>query len=208
MPVILCYGDSNTWGSDPETGARFGPSVRWTGVLASKLGSGFTVIEEGLNGRTTNLEDGIEEHRNGRTYLPPCLESHRPFDLITIMLGTNDLKERFHRSASDIAQSAAALGTLARRSGCGIAGAPPEVLLIAPPPLATSPGFSEMLEGGIEKSEKFGERYAFFANRYGLHFLDAGRVIETSPVDGVHFEAAEHRKLGLAVADRILEITG
>ncbi|CAN5572600.1 SGNH/GDSL hydrolase family protein [soil metagenome] len=208
MPVILCYGDSNTWGSDPETGSRFAPSVRWTGVLASQLGPGFTVIEEGLNGRTTNLEDGIEEHRDGRSYLPACLESHRPFDVITIMLGTNDLKERFHRSASDIAQSAAALGTLARRSGCGIAGAAPEVLLIAPPPLTSSPGFSEMLAGGIEKSERFGERYAFFANRYGLHFLDAGIVIESSPIDGVHFQAAEHHKLGLAVADRIREITG
>ena len=100
MAVILCYGDSNTWGYDPVGNARFGPDDRWTGVLRTTLGSAHSVIEEGLNGRTTNVDDQIEEHRNGRTYLMPCVQSHAPFDVITIMLGTNDLKERFHRSAA------------------------------------------------------------------------------------------------------------
>ena len=89
--VVVCYGDSNTWGADPAGTGRFAPDVRWTGVLQAELGSGYKIIEEGLNGRTTNIEDTIEEDRNGRRQLPPTIESHRPFDLMIIMLGTNDL---------------------------------------------------------------------------------------------------------------------
>ena len=33
------------------------------------------------------------------------LESHRPIDVVLIMLGTNDLKERFSVNAGDIALS-------------------------------------------------------------------------------------------------------
>ena len=102
MKTILCFGDSNTWGFDPDATAsspypiRHAHDVRWTGVLARELGQEFHVIEEGQNGRTTVHEDPIVQHRNGRTYLPPCLESHKPIDLVVLMLGTNDLKAMFH----------------------------------------------------------------------------------------------------------------
>jgi lysophospholipase L1-like esterase len=206
MPVVLCFGDSNTWGFDPVTRTRFPPDIRWTGVLRRTLGDGYAIIEEGLNGRTTNLDDVIEENRNGRAYLPGCLESHRPFDLIALMLGTNDLKARFGRSASDIALSAVNLGVLSRRSACGIGGGNPEVLVIAPPRVEIVPGFDEMLTGAEEKSAQFGERYRFYAERYGLRFMDAGAVIEPSQADGIHFDAENHAVLGAAVGRRIREI--
>lgn len=47
---ILCFGDSNTWGYDGQTGLRFAEDVRWTGVLQSLLGPEYTVLEEGQNG--------------------------------------------------------------------------------------------------------------------------------------------------------------
>ena len=95
MRRILCFGDSNTWGYDPATGERFDEQTRWTGVLQAALGGDYTVIEEGLNGRTTVWDDPIEGHKNGHEYLVPCLETHRPLDLVVLMLGTNDLKRRF-----------------------------------------------------------------------------------------------------------------
>src|SRR4051812_38077987 len=90
--TILCFGDSNTHGADPQGGGRFPFDVRWPGRLEQELGSGWRVIEEGLSGRTTVFEDPFIEGRNGRQYLVPCLASHAPIDLLTIMLGTNDLK--------------------------------------------------------------------------------------------------------------------
>ena len=99
MKTILCYGDSNTWGYNPSMGGRYARDERWPGVLRKELGEGYLVIEEGLNGRTTVWDDPIEGYKNGKTYLVPCLETHKPLDLVIILLGTNDLKMRFSVSA-------------------------------------------------------------------------------------------------------------
>ena len=104
MKRILCYGDSNTWGYDPATQERFDRATRWTGVLRTTLGDGYEILEEGLNGRTTVWDDPIEGYKNGHTYLVPCLETHRPVDLVVLMLGTNDLKKRFRRLESRMPQ--------------------------------------------------------------------------------------------------------
>lgn len=209
MRTILCYGDSNTWGSDPETGERFEEEVRWPGVLRRALGNGYHIIEEGLPGRTTVWEDPIEgDHMDGRAYLRPCLESHRPLDLVTLMLGTNDLKERFGVSASDIAQGAAGLAQMALRSGCGPGGGAPVMLLVAPPPVGTLTDMARMFEGSQEKSLEFSGHYRRFAEQCGCEFLDAAEVIVSSDVDGIHLDAGEHRKLGEAVAARIGEVFG
>ena len=53
MKNILCYGDSNTWGANPNDGSRYTDDVRWTGILQRELGGGYQVIEEGYNGRTS-----------------------------------------------------------------------------------------------------------------------------------------------------------
>jgi lysophospholipase L1-like esterase len=209
LRTILCYGDSNTWGSDPETGDRFPEDTRWPGVLRRTLGDGYRVIEEGLPGRTTVREDPIEgDYKNGRAYLRPCLESHRPIDLVTIMLGTNDLKRRFGTSASDIAQGAASLAEMVLRSGCGPGGGAPVVLLVAPPPVGRLTEMAQMFEGAKEKSLEFSRHYRRFAEQQGCEFLDAGAVIVSSDVDGIHLDAGEHRKLGEAVAARVGEVLG
>ena len=107
--VVLCYGDSNTYGSVPGGGDRFPRDVRWPGVLAARLGDGWHVVEEGLGGRTTVFDDPILPDRNGKTYLLPCLLSHQPIDLVVVFLGTNDLKARFSASPADIAGGVAVL---------------------------------------------------------------------------------------------------
>ncbi|MGI8908964.1 MAG: SGNH/GDSL hydrolase family protein [Rubrobacteraceae bacterium] len=209
MRTVLCYGDSNTWGSDPETGERFAPGVRWPGVVARELGDGFHVIEEGLSGRTTLRDDPIEgSHKNGKTYLTACLESHKPIDLVAVMLGTNDLKERFAASASDIAQGAASLAEMALRSGCGPGGGSPAVILISPPAVGKLTDMAEMFRCSEKKSRRFPAHYQRFAEQHGCGFLDAGGIIISSDVDGIHLEAEEHRKLGEAVAVRVRETLG
>ena len=206
---MLCYGDSNTWGLDPERRERFAFDVRWPGVLRRAVGEEFWVIEEGLGGRTTLRDDPIEgDHKNGRAYLRACLESHKPIDLMTIMLGTNDLKARFAASASDIAQGAASLAEMALWSGCGPEDGAPLVVLISPPPVGKLTEMAEMFEGAEEKSRRFSEHYRRFAEQSGCGFLDASEFIASSDIDGIHFEAGEHRKLGEAVADHVRSALG
>jgi lysophospholipase L1-like esterase len=206
MKTVLCYGDSNTWGYNPSTGERFSRDERWTGVLRQKLGAEYQVIEEGLNGRTTVWDDPIEGYKNGKEYLIPCLESHRPIDLVVIMLGTNDLKKRFSVSAYDIANSAGVLVDVVQRSGAGPDGGPPKVLLMAPPPVGKLTEFAEMFDDAAGKSRRFSEYYRRVAEEYGCMLLDTSEVIVSSDLDGIHFEASEHQKLGEAVATLVKNI--
>jgi lysophospholipase L1-like esterase len=208
MKTVLCYGDSNTWGYDPATRARYPPHVRWTGVLATRLGAEYRVVEEGLNGRTTRWDDPIEPHRNGMTYLRPCVESHRPLELVIVMLGTNDLKRRFDLSASDIAQSAAVVAETAQRFALTADGRNARVLLVAPPAVATLTEYDQMFAGAREKSRQFSHYYRLAAGWQNVFYFDAGAVIVSSEKDGIHFDADEHRKLGEALADEALRLVG
>ena len=133
---ILCYGDSNTWGY-MVTGGRFPEDVRWPMRLQMLLGDGYTVIEEGFNGRTTVFDDPVEGgHKSGLTYLPPCVMSHSPLDLIIIMLGSNDLKKRFGMTAFTIGGGVTALIKAARTYAMNAEGVPPKILIVSPPPVA------------------------------------------------------------------------
>lgn len=100
--TVLCFGDSNTYGYDPYDGLRYSENVRWTGILRKKLGEDYRVIEEGCNGRTAASIPADEPWKYGPDYLPACLNTHKPVDIIVLMLGSNDLKKQFHAAPEDI----------------------------------------------------------------------------------------------------------
>jgi len=214
MRVVLVYGDSNTWGHIPVDGEniqskkRFEPNVRWTGVLQNTLGDRYHVIEEGLNGRTTVWDDPVRggNKRNGSVYLLPCLESHSPIDLVVMMLGTNDLKARFAVTAYDIAESVGFLIEIVKKSGCGPEGGSPEILVVSPPPLGTLSAYAETFSGGVEKSKRLSRHYSRIAKQYGCHFLDAGSIICSSRVDGLHIDREDQGALGKAIAQSVNDI--
>jgi lysophospholipase L1-like esterase len=203
MAVIVAFGDSNTWGYDPATATRFAPQVRWTGVMQRELGPDHSVIEEGLNGRTTVFDDPIEPDRRGADYLPPCLRSHAPLDLLIIALGCNDMKMRFSASPGDIADGAERLIEIARAEAVGPGGVPPSIILVAPPPIAKLTEFAETFGGAREKSLVLALRYRDVAERSGVGFVDAGEFIACSDLDGIHFEVDSHAILGRAMAEAV-----
>ncbi len=207
--TVLCFGDSNTYGAVPTLARvgrhRFAPDRRWPGILRKLLGAGWQVIEEGHPSRTTLRDDPIEgSHKNGLRGLPVSLESHMPLDLVILMLGTNDLKLRFAASPSDIADSIEVIAKSVLSSETGPGGSAPAVMIIAPPPMQEVDWLAEMFLGGARKSLELGPRFAEVARRCGAAFLDAGTIVESSTVDGIHLESESHRALGGAVA-RVVE---
>jgi lysophospholipase L1-like esterase len=203
MPVVLAFGDSNTWGFNPGEGSRMAPDVRWTGVMGRDLGPAFRVIEEGLNGRTTVFDDPEEEGRVGLDYLGPCLRSHAPLDLVILSLGCNDVKAAFSATPEAIAAGVGRLVDCALRSTAGTGNKPPAVLLVAPPPLSTLTGYAEMFEGGAEKVLRLPALYRALAEAHGLGFVDAGAFIACSPLDGIHYAPDQHALLGAALAEAV-----
>ncbi|VGO15340.1 hypothetical protein PDESU_03923 [Pontiella desulfatans] len=206
--TILCFGDSNTWGADPAGGPRFDRATRWPCILQQELGEGYHVVEEGLCGRTTVWDDPVEGHKNGFKHLVPLVQSHEPLDLLIIMLGTNDLKNRFGVSALDVANSAWQLVKAARSCAYPPTGQAPEVLVVCPPPFAPlePTPFKDMFVGGEEKSHQLSAAFTGVSGQRGFRLFHAADVIRSSAIDGIHFEASEHGKLGKALADEIRKI--
>jgi lysophospholipase L1-like esterase len=211
MREILCYGDSNTWGADPaDDSRRFAWPVRWPGVLQRELGEGWHVVEEGLGGRTTVYDSPLELHRSGKELIGAALECHAPLDLVVMMLGTNDISYP-HLTAADAADGAAELAHLVRRSAAGPEGPDgpaPLVLLVCPP--AVGPFDAnwrpELWVGADERSRALPQEFARVSAAARLPWMDAGKVVTTSPLDGWHLEASQHELLGLALATRVREL--
>ncbi len=201
--TILCFGDSNTWGCNPDGHERFPRDVRWTGVLQKLLGEGYYIIEEGCNGRTTVWDDPVEGDKNGKTYLAPCLYSHKPLDLVVLMLGTNDLKMRYSVPPSDIARSIELLIKEVLHSETGPNGNAPHLLVVAPPRLGKLSYFAEMFAGGIEKSQNLAGYYKKVTDELNIPLFDANQAVVSSDIDGIHWEAGEHTKFARALADII-----
>jgi len=209
----MCFGDSNTYGAIPtlaRTGRhRFAPDRRWPGIMRRQLGSGWDVIEEGQGGRTTVHDDPIEGiHKNGLKALPVCLETHMPLDLVILMLGINDLKHRFSVTANDVADSVEVLARIAQRSEAGHAGAPPVVLVVAPPPILEVDWFGQMFLGGAAKSLHFASLFRDAAKRAGAAFFNAGDCVESSTIDGIHLDSDAHRVLGVELAKTVQSLIG
>ena len=204
MQRILCFGDSNTWGYDPETDERYDHKTRWPCVMSSILGDEYEIVEEGMNGRTTVWDDPVDGLMSGLSYLKPCLLSHKPLNIVIVMLGTNDLKDRFCVSAYEIAKSAGRLVQMIQASDTGPKGSAPEVLLISPPPIVVGEDGLDTRQLGLEKSRQFAREFEEVAKQLGCSFANAGEFIESSPVDGIHFSAESQRQLGNAIAKIVL----
>ncbi|MEL6587882.1 MAG: SGNH/GDSL hydrolase family protein, partial [Pseudomonadota bacterium] len=189
MTTLLVFGDSNSHGTVAlrQLGQldRHPPDARWPNVVARSLG--VEVICEGHPGRTTVHPDPIDgAHKNGLAALPALLESHRPLDLVIIMLGTNDCKARFGLRGWDIAAGVGKLAQLVQGSTSGPDGHAPDVMLVAPVPIEEAGVLAEMFQGGPARSRAIAPALRDEAERLGCGFFDAGRVCAVDPRDGVH----------------------
>lgn len=203
---IVCYGDSNTWGYCAATGGRYEDDVRWTRLLQEQLGEGYLVAEEGVCGRTTVFEDPLGEGLCGFAHLAPALNAHSPLDLLVVMLGTNDCKQRYSANAQNIADGLARL--VRRAKELPVWAGEPKVLIVAPmmidPRVHQVPGIDqEMGEGCVEKSRKLPALLEQIARVTGCEFMDCNPYVQPGEADWMHFDEASQARFALALEAKI-----
>lgn len=218
MKNVLCYGDSNVWGSVPHHCATSDPSlrypehVRWTSVLRDDLSDDYRVIEEGLSGRTTIYSVPDQWYKCGEPYLLPCLLSHRPLDLVVMMLGTNDLRLCYHADVEHPDKGVRRLIEIIQHCPeCGTDAKPPKILLVSPIEIRKPTGRTDYFNdrGGeicIERARRFAPAYQQAAQELGCFFLDAALYGVPSEKDGLHLTHESHIALGHAIAKKVMDI--
>ena len=212
---IVCLGDSNTHGycADPadcaDGGDRFNEDERWTCVLQKLLGEDYLVLEEGLSGRTTVFPDPLHESMPALDVIYPVLMSHEPVDLLVIMLGTNDTKDRLGANAACIALGMDRLVGKAKTVPCWGKHAP-NILVICPPHIG-----DEMVRTAVgapmgvtcaAKSRELAQWMEPVAKAQGCAWLDAEGIAEFNQVDYMHLTRKGHADLAAKLAELIPQL--
>lgn len=207
---IVCFGDSNTWGYDSKSQSRFSEEVRWPKLLQKLLGDSFEVIEEGLPGRSSASDDPLSEGLNGLKYIHPCLMSHAPIELVIIMLGTNDTKQRFNLTSFNIAQAISRLANKAQNTLAGADNSYAKVLVVIPPPI--KPGYinstmaPSMGVGCDLKSKDLSKNLKGLLRLQNTKFLDTKYHLEMNNIDFMHLDKENHKKLAKLVYEKLLSL--
>lgn len=207
--TVLCFGDSNTYGYNPRTGTRYPSYMRYPAVLQRFLGEDYTVIAEGLNGRTTAFpKEGIV-WKSGLYAVEPVIASHYPVDTLVIMLGTNDCAAELELEAEDIAGGMEKLIIAARDLLTEKQGYSPRIILVCPPHLEESvlsgPFSEEMNAKSIEVSKRLPELYKELAKKQNAGYLDLDGTIRFSEIDSEHLRPFDTYRVAGMLADLIRE---
>lgn len=201
---ILCFGDSNTWGLNPQNWKRYEKEDRWTGILTREMEGEYYVIEEGLNGRTANEIDIEEPFLNGRDYMTACVLSHRPVTVLVVMLGTNDVKSRYNKTAAELCDSVTELvrdmeTTLRNSQEDEFA-----VILMAPKSIDERVfGDGTFDAESVSKSKELPALLERSAKEHKWHFINNDIAEVELGCDGLHLSKAGHKAIAAMLAKKI-----
>lgn len=196
MKRILCFGDSNTFGYNPHNGTRYDKNIRWTGVLQKLAGNNYEIVEAGGNNRTafSNNPDGTEY--TGYKLIPEYLKEH--YDTIIIAIGINDLQKFYNQTLEKFEKGINNFVSII------IKNAPKsKIIILSPSHIKKNilkSNFKFLFnEESIEKSKEITPVYERIAKAYNCEFLNLNDIVETSDIDGLHYEQNEHKKIAESI---------
>ena len=193
MKRIICIGDSNTFGYDPRSfcGSRYPEGVRWTSPVKTQERQ---VLNLGQNG----AEIPRGPHLGAMAELLRRTASDGTADIVTVMLGSNDLLMGASAECAADRMNAFLKTIAGCLPGCGI-------IAIAPP--STCLGTWVQDERLIRRSTELSALYREAAEESGAGFADAGEWGVDISFDGVHFTPEGHASFARGL-ETVLEERG
>lgn len=186
MKKILCFGDSNTFGFNPEDGSRYNINLRWAGKLAKD----FNVTEAGCNNRTAFSDNPQGENYTGYKIIPKYLNQN--FDIIIIQIGINDLQKIYDINLTEFEKGMTKFFNLIKNS------APSSKIIVLAPCVIKecilNSNFKFLFdEQSIEKSHKILPVYEKIAKENDFELIDLNSITTVSNIDGLHYDIEQHK---------------
>ena len=199
MNKVLCFGDSNTYGYNTFDGSRYDENTRWTGVLQKLAGGGYEIIEAGGNNRTafSDNPDGIEY--TGYKILPEYLKE--TYNTIIFAIGINDLQKFYNPGLEEFEKGMKFFFTQAYTMAMES-----NIIILSPSHIKENilkSNFRFLFdETSVKKSKKITPIYERIACEFGWKFLDLNKLVQTSDIDGLHYNPDAHKK----IAENIIKL--
>lgn len=198
MKKILCYGDSNTFGFNPNDGSRYNKNTRWTGILQNLLKEEYKVYEEGGCDRTGFVYNPKGDLFSSQIHFPRVLKNYNNLDILVLFIGTNDLQFLYDTDRKIIEQGLEKFIKIGK-------GAAEKIILI-PPVIMNEDvlrGYFQIQfnEESILKSQKVGEIYNKLGEKYGCYIFDVNKYVSPSEKDGLHYDEKGHK----IIAEKLVE---
>ena len=193
---ILSFGDSNTFGYNPNNGSRYNENSRWTGILKNLCKNNYEIIEAGCNNRTafSNNPDGIQF--TGYMILPEYLKEI--YDIIILAIGINDLQKFYNPTLEEFETGIENIIKKIRENNPNC-----NIIILSPSHITENilnSNFRFMFnQTSIEKSKQITSIYKKIANEYNCKFLDLNKIVTTSKIDGLHYDIEEHKKIAQSI---------
>lgn len=189
---ILIYGDSNTWGQMPDINgyskdaiAKQYPQTELWWFAMSKENN---LIVNGVPGRAIANDNPWLEGRNASKTIETDLNGLSP-ELVIIQLGTNDCKNRYNLSATQIAEQLEVLASFIQEQ----TGA--KIMILSPATIKEGNKITDKFYIGAEKkSQELNKTYLQLAKKNGYLFV-SGTDLEVGE-DGEHLTKYSHHRLG------------
>lgn len=194
---ILCFGDSNTYGRIPY-GERYSIVERWTGILQQELWDAYEVIEEWRGWRIIYNDKEEDLTKNGALFLEWLLHTHRPVDLVVVMLWTNDIKPIYNLSSQDVCNNMEKyIIPLVQRFW--------SQWLILSPPSIIDDLHNSFPSWSYKKIKELNNLYKALCKKHTITYIDIqDKLVSWS--DWIHLTSDSHYILWTTVAQNIKEI--
>lgn len=203
MKKILCFGDSNIFGYNPENGLRLNQNSRWTGILQTLLPADYLIIEEGCNNRTAFSDNFEGEFKTGYKILPHILSCDLFF--IILAIGINDTQFAYNVTPDDIKNGITELVKISKQKSPNA-----KILLVCPSIIKEcilKTHFSALFDkNSIEKSKLYPQIYEEIALENNCLFTDLNTVAKTCDIDGLHYLKSEHKIIAEEIKKIILSV--